>query len=897
MIRNFLLRNNLWTKPKTLSTTFKYKFSDIMEQGKRTKESTEGTHKGPQKLGGEFKITPNPPYLKQRIDIFDKLYAEQSAKLEALEKPDITITLPDGTVKKGKAFLTTPMEIAKGISQGLARACVAARVTYTNRIERPGESDVVKAMGPGEECLGEHDDVYDLTHLLEGDCTLELIKFDSEEGKEVFWHSSAHLLGCAMEQIYGIHLTHGPPLQNGFFYDFFMGNESVDPAKMKEIEKKVKKVIKSNDPFQKLVISKEQALEMFSANPFKVSFINSKIPDGARTSVYKSGSLIDLCPGPHVPSTGRIKAFKLTKSSSTNWLGDIRNDALQRVYGVSFPSKDMLKEWVTIQEEIAKRDHRIVGEQQKLYAVTKYAPGMPSFLPHGCLIYNKLTEIMRTEYKSRGFQEVNTPCMNNNSLWKTSGHYFKYQANMFFVKTHETEFGVKPMNCPGHCAIFGLHQKSYRDLPWRVADFGVLHRNEKLGALTGLTRVIKFQQDDAHIFCTGEQVYDEIMGALDFVDYIYKLFEFNYSLELSTRPDIRVGSDADWDTAEDALRKALDNFGQDYTIGEGEGAFYGPKIDIMVQDCFKRKHQLGTIQLDFTLPDRFNLQYRSKELEDCEDHLTDEQLEEKIKQIKQTDKDNQMEREDKMLIEHKETNLEGLTPDQIRELKDKEDYDVCGKLKHGFRRPYMIHRAVLGSIERCMAILTEVYGGKWPFWLSPRQVIVLPLSAKFIDYAEKVYNRMRLEGYNVEIDRSSTKIDKKVREAQLERFNYMLVVGGKEEEAGTVNVRIRDEKKPLGVRTVEEVLDLFKSLEPKPSKATNSLREAAFFRESSELDVLEAEIQTKVYFEGEGLAFGARDQEVLEQLKEIKLDAAEYPQLTRWLTFVKKTQPQRPKEE
>lgn len=284
----------------------------------------------------------------------------------------------------------------------------------------------------------EHDDVYDLTYALEGDCNLELIKFDSPEGKEVFWHSSAHLLGCAMEQIYGIHLTHGPPLQTGFFYDFYMGEETIDPTRIKEIEKSVKKVIKKNAPFQKLVISREQALEMFKHNPFKVSFINSKIPEGASTSVYRTGTLIDLCPGPHLPSVGRIKAFKVTKSSATNWLGDIRNDTLQRVYAVSFPNKDLLKEWVTIQEEIAKRDHRIVGEQQKLFHVTKYAPGMPSFLPHGTIIYNKLTELMRTEYKSRGFLEVNTPCMNNNHIWKTSGHYFKYKANMFFVNTHET---------------------------------------------------------------------------------------------------------------------------------------------------------------------------------------------------------------------------------------------------------------------------------------------------------------------------------------------------------------------------------------------------------------------------------------------------------------------------
>lgn len=331
-----------------------------------------------------------------------------------------------------------------------------------------------------------------------------MIKFDAPEGKEVFWHSSAHILGCALENMYGIHLTHGPPLSNGFFYDFFMGNDAITPEKFKEIEKEVNKVIKKNDPFQKLVLSKPDALEMFKHNPFKVSFINSKVPDGASTSVYKSGTLIDLCPGPHVPSTSRVKAMSITKCSATNWLGDIRNDSLQRVYGISFPSKKELKEWKEIQAEIAKRDHRIVGEKQKLFAMTKYAPGMPSFLPHGTVIWNKLCQIIKTEYHSRGFHEVNTPSMNLNSIWKTSGHYFKYKAGMFFVNMDEGQFGIKPMNCPGHCALFDLEHKSYRDLPYRIADFGVLHRNEMSGALSGLTRVRKFQQDDAHIFCTDE---------------------------------------------------------------------------------------------------------------------------------------------------------------------------------------------------------------------------------------------------------------------------------------------------------------------------------------------------------------------------------------------------------
>lgn len=824
MIRQFLYRSKFFSQRLIQKKIKGYKFSEkIMEQGKRTKEEIGERQETSGSIGGAFAKTKNPEYIQHRLELFEKWWGEQEEKRQALEKPEISITLPDGTVKKGKAFETTPMEIAEEISKGLAQACIAAKIVYTNRIKVEGHGDVVN---PEEE--EEHGsklkDVYDMHYRFEGDCSLELIKFDSEIGKEVFWHSSAHVLGEALENTYGIHLTHGPPLELGFFYDFYMGNEHVSTDDFKEIESAVNAVVKKNKNFRKLILTKEQALEMFKHNPFKLSFINSKIPQGAATSVYNSGNFVDLCPGPHVPNTGKIKAVKLTKCSATNWLGDVRNDPLQRVYGVSFPSKNELKEYIRIQEEMAARDHRNIGPAQKLFQITKYSPGSPSFLPHGTIIFNKLIELIKKEYWARGFKEVNTPCINMDELWKTSGHYFKYKQNMFSLTADDGHFGMKPMNCPGHCAIFSLDQKSYRDLPLRMADFGVLHRNELSGSLGGLTRVRKFQQDDAHIFCTEEQVMDEITSCLDFLKYVYGVFGFEYSLELSTRPPERVGSEDVWDKAEKALRDALDAGKYEYTIGEGEGAFYGPKIDIQVQDCFNRKHQLGTIQLDFNLPERFNLQYRSGDGGETSDHMDDESVALKIDNIKRQDVANMIQRADKM-----NQDIDNEDKEKIDE-KEIYNYEVSGKLKHGFKRPIMIHRAILGSLERCFAILTEVYGGKWPFWLSPRQAKVIPVTNKFDDYAISVAERLHYEGFHAEADLLSGNVKKKVRNAQIDRFNYILVVGAQEVEHGTATVRVRDDDKPIGEKTIDEIVALFKSHDPEESNAWKELKRRAFWK-------------------------------------------------------------------
>lgn len=798
-----------------------------MEQaGKRAIQATVGTVKQG-KIGGAFEKKANPEFIPHRIKIFEELYVIQEDKYKNADHPEITITLPDGKQIKGKAFETTPYDIALGISKGLAKAVVGAKITYSNRLKNPVASDLVDAEDDEDAKHKIDADIFDLFHKLEGDCTLALLKFDSKEGKTIFWHSSSHILGQAIENVYGGYLTHGPPLENGFFYDAYIGDNHVKPENFEELEKSVEQVVAANQPFQRLVITKEQALQMFQHNPFKVAFISTKIPDGAATTVYRCGNLIDLCTGPHLPSTGKVEALKITNGSSSYWLANNMNDSLQRLYGVSFPTKKELTEHIKMQEELEKRSHKVIGEQQKLFAFTKYAPGCPNFLPHGTRIYNRLQTIIKREYLARGFTEVKSSIMNSDQLWMTSGHYFKYKDDMYFLKTDDQHVGIKPMNCPVHCSVFDLHLHSYRDLPIRMADFGALHRNELTGALSGLTRVRQFHQDDAHIYCTEDQLMTEIQSCIDFVQYLYEVFGFKYSLELSTRPAMRVGSDEVWDKAEGALKDALDKNGYPYTIGVGEGAFYGPKIDIKVSDCFNRTHQLGTIQLDFNLPERFNLQYRAPENagEDKQHSLSEKELEEKIAHIKKEDHKIEIEKQYKLRVSHGEE----VTREQIEAEFKIPNYTVSGKLKPGFKRPIMIHRAVLGSLERCIAILCEHYGGKWPFWMSPRQAIVVPVSEKFEEYAKKVQKKLVLEGYFVDIDLSSSGINKKIRNAQIEQYNFILVVGEREVENKSVTVRERDQEKPTGEWKMDQLLAHLKGLEPKPSKAWFALQEESQF--------------------------------------------------------------------
>jgi len=593
------------------------------------------------------------------------------------------------------------------------------------------------------------EELWDLNRPLVGDCKLTLLKFDDPEAKTVFWHSSSHVLGAAIESVFGAHLTIGPPLQSGFYYDAFMGEHGIDDNELKKLESKALDICKKKYPFQRLVLTKEQAIEMFNANPFKVSLITNKVPDGSKTTVYRCGPLIDLCMGPHLPNTGKIKAFAAVKTSGTNWLGQISNDPLQRVYGISFPDKAMLKQWQEFQEQAKQRDHRLLGTKQELFFFHNLSPGSCFWLPHGARVYNKLISFIREQYWKRGYEEVITPNIFNLQLWEISGHAQHYKENMFVFDVEEQEWGMKPMNCPGHCLLFGHRLRSYRELPFRVADFGVLHRNEVSGALTGLTRVRRFQQDDAHIFCRQDQIKSEVLGALDFMKFVYTVMGMTYKLELSTRPEKALGDKTLWDLAENQLEEALNEFAGvgNWRVNPGDGAFYGPKIDIKVFDAMERIHQCATVQLDFQLPIRFNLEYKTSGID----------------------------------------------------------------AEEAFTRPVMVHRAMLGSVERMAAVLTEHWGGKWPFWLSPRQVCIAPIDLKYVDYAYKVQQLIHDAGYYVDVDDSSRTFNKKVREAQVAQYNYILVVGQQEMEANTVNVRTR-ENEVQGVISIDDLLIKFAKL-------------------------------------------------------------------------------------
>ena len=457
-----------------------------------------------------------------------------------------------------------------------------------------------------------NDQLWDLNRPLPGDCTLAILKWDAPEAQKIFWHSSAHILGQALERKFDAHLCTGPPLEDGgFYYDVAMEPGTVVTHEhYEELKKFFASAVSEKQPFERLEIPKEKALEMFKYNKYKVEILRDKVPDGAICTAYRCGPLIDLCRGPHLPNTSKVKAFSVTNNSSAYWKGDQKNDSLQRVYGISFPEKKQLDEYLELRRLAAERDHRLIGKNQELFMWHQYSPGSTFMLPHGTRIYNRLQEFIRAEYRRRGFQEVVTPNIYNVDLWRTSGHWQHYQEGMFTFKCENEDWAIKPMNCPGHCLVFGSRQRSYRELPIRLADFGVLHRNELSGALTGLTRVRRFQQDDAHIFCMPEQIEQEIHGALDFLRHVYGVFGFEFQLHLSTMPDDHLGEVATWEKAEAALSKALDDlFPGNWKVNPKDGAFYGPKIDIKVFDALKRPHQCATIQLDFQLPQRFGLHF------------------------------------------------------------------------------------------------------------------------------------------------------------------------------------------------------------------------------------------------------------------------------------------------
>jgi len=542
-------------------------------------------------------------------------------------------------------------------------------------------------------------------------------------------------------------------------------------------------------------------LRLFAYNPFKVQLITNKVPDGGYATAYRNGPLIDLCTGPHLPTTSRIKAFKVMKNSSAYWLGDKNNDSLQRVYGISFPNKKDLTDYIHFKEEAERRDHRHVGKVQKLFYHHPYSPGCFFFTKDGTIIYNRLMEMMRHQYSFRGYDEVMSPNIYNLRLWKISGHYQNYKDNMFMFAGDGCGMGVKPMNCPGHFLLYKSEIRSYRDLPLRFADFGVLHRNELAGALGGLTRVRRFQQDDAHIFCTKEQIHSEIINALDFLNHIYSLFGFEYELHLSTKPDKYLGDDDLWEEAENGLKKALDEFGKPWKENPKDGAFYGPKIDITLFDAMKRPHQCGTIQLDFQAPIRFNLSYKS-------------------------DHDNIAEEPHSGLSKHSDTDTTvkkyyDFPPDEFDPEVFRWEEHEC---KHGYKRPVVIHRAILGSLERFFSILIEHIDGKWPFWLSSKQAIVLPVSEKFNDYAHKVDLALKREKFHSAVDDSSMTVNKRIRNAQLAKWNYMLIVGQDEEDLGMVNVRTR-EGEIIGLKRVDEVIKMLQQNKPTVADKEESLYE------------------------------------------------------------------------
>ncbi|MFQ7522162.1 MAG: threonine--tRNA ligase [Terrisporobacter sp.] len=609
----------------------------------------------------------------------------------------IKVTLKDGSVKEFENELSV-LEIAKSISEGLARAVVAASV---------------------------NDQVVGLDYIVKEDCTLNLFKFDDVEGKDVFRHTSAHMLAQAIKRLYPeAKFAIGPSIENGFYYDIDL-DQRLTMEDLQKIEAEMKKIAKEDLKVERYELPKEEALAWAKENGeiYKEELIN-ELPEGEVISFYKQGDFTDLCRGPHLPSTKKVKAVKLLSIAGAYWRGDEKNKMLQRIYGISFEKNKDLEQYLHLLEEAKKRDHRKLGKELELFFIPEEGPGFPLFLPKGMELKNALLKFWREIHRQDGYYEIETPIILNRHLWETSGHWYHYKENMYTVKIDEQDFAIKPMNCPGSMLYYQSKPHSYRDFPMRVAELGRVHRHELSGALHGLMRVRAFTQDDAHIFMLPEQIKDEIKGVVKLIDSVYKTFGFEYHLELSTRPEDSMGTDEEWETAENGLREALEELNLPYILNEGDGAFYGPKIDFHLKDCLGRTWQCGTIQLDMQLPQRFDISYVGQDGE-----------------------------------------------------------------KH---RPVMIHRVALGSIERFIGILIEQYAGKFPVWLAPTQVKILPISDKYMDYANEVKKALFDAGVRVEMDDRAEKIGFKIREAQLQKVPYMLVVGEKEAVENQVAVRSRD---------------------------------------------------------------------------------------------------------
>jgi threonyl-tRNA synthetase len=563
--------------------------------------------------------------------------------------------------------------------------------------------------------------LYDLSRELKEGDKPELLSFDSPLGKEVFWHTSAHVLAQAILRLFPQAIpTIGPPIEQGFYYDF--AQLTLSDQDFSRIEEEVEKILKENYKPERIVFkNKQEALSRFASNPYKKELIESF---EGEISAYSQGEFFDLCRGPHLPNLGKIKAFKILKTSGAYWRADKEKEMLTRVYAISFPDRKLLKEYLFILEESKKRDHKILGPKLDLFSLKEEGPGMPFIHPKGMIVWNRLIEFLRELQEKAHYVEIKTPQLLSQSLWETSGHWFHYRENMYAFNIEERHFAIKPMNCPGCMLFYKSQSHSYRELPLRVAEIGHVHRHEASGALSGLFRVRSFHQDDAHIFMRPSDIKQEICSVIDLIDTIYSTFGLNYRLELSTRPKNSIGTDEEWKIATEGLKGALDARGNPYRINEGDGAFYGPKIDIHIKDALGRSWQCGTVQLDMSLPEKFGLEYM----------------------------------------------------------------DSDGQLK----RPVMIHRALFGSIERFFGILIEHFAGKFPLWISPRQVVILPIASRHEEYALQLLEEFKSRGFNCECDLSAESMNKKIRNAQLMQYNYMLTVGDKELESRSINVRTRD---------------------------------------------------------------------------------------------------------
>ncbi len=607
----------------------------------------------------------------------------------------IKITLTDGTIKEYSQRVLAS-DVTKDISMGLYRNALAVEIN-------------------GKVC--------DLMTEITQDATFKVLTFDDKDGKKAFWHTASHLMALAVKNLYpAVKIAIGPAIDNGFYYDFDIDTQWT-PEELEKIEKEMKRLAKENLKIERFTLSRAEALEFMKDEPYKVELIND-LPADAVLSFYKLGDFTDLCAGPHMESVSPIKAVKLMSVAGAYWRGSEKNKMLKRIYATAYPKASMLDEYLTRLEEAKKRDHRRIGKEMDLFTILEEGPGFPFFMPKGMILRNLLEDFWRTEHKKNGYQEIKTPIILNQDLWHRSGHWDHYKDNMYTVKIDDGDYAIKPMNCPGGMLAYKRKIHSYKDLPQRMAELGLVHRHELSGALHGLMRVRCFTQDDAHIFMTPEQIAQEVLAVYDMIDKFYGVFGFKYNVELSTRPENSMGSDEQWNMATEALRTALESKNKPYIVNEGDGAFYGPKIDFHLEDSIGRTWQCGTIQLDFQMPERFDLSYVGQDNE-----------------------------------------------------------------KH---RPVMIHRVVFGSIERFIAILTEHFAGAFPLWLAPVQVRLLPIADRHLDYCKEVEQMLESEGIRTEIDDRSEKTGFKIREAQLSKVPYMLVIGDSEVEQGKVSARSRE---------------------------------------------------------------------------------------------------------